>query len=147
MRYWRVSQLPNFAFASPVLLMAGVGAWKYLSGTPKGLLRHLAYGWLWPARSHVVDGDNSASPTTFGSSPMLLPHMILSAVYFYLLLFQSHTQIALRFASPAWVGLWISVGDAVTVGDARMLSATTVLWLVSWNLISVVLYSAFLPPA
>lgn len=103
--------------------------------------------------------------------------MHLSTLLLLLLLFTSHVQIALRFASPGWVALWVAAaevlipvvpagtgededkgprqgsGDETGVeakGAGARLSAKgkcLLLWLGTWQVVSIVLYAAFLPPA
>lgn len=137
LRYWQVSQTPNFALALPILLVAAFGAWELVTSSSfSAFVRHILLGWL-PRDSSLL--------TT--SSARLVPHTLLSVAYVLLLLFASHTQIALRFASPAWVGLWAAAASIVTNEQHRLGGKVFLLWLATWNLVSLVLYAAFLPPA
>ncbi|CAO1630480.1 unnamed protein product [Parajaminaea phylloscopi] len=144
LRYWTLAQVPNFALALPVLLAASFGVWRYVMPAACAVARHILLGWkqVTPSVRHGNDDG-----TTFASAPSLLPHILLSAAYILLLLFQSHVQIALRFASPAWVGLWISVADSMPSRENSTVLKTVLPWLLAWNLISITLYAAFLPPA
>lgn len=87
----------------------------------------------------------------YHATPRLLPHMHLSTVTTALLLLASHVQIALRFASPAWVGVWLGLAHLIidpVSGKVNSASGRRWLaWLIGWNILSVILYSAFLPPA
>lgn len=82
-------------------------------------------------------------------TPRLLPHIHLSTATTLLLVFASHVQIALRFATPAWVGVWLGMAHLVVGEDGKISKQGRLwlTWLIGWNVVSVVLYSAFLPPA
>ncbi len=77
----------------------------------------------------------------------MLPHVLFLCINGVLLLFFSHVQIALRFASPGGIpALWWIAAEVV--GDRRgRAGGYLVTWLVLWNAASLVLYSGFYPPA
>lgn len=155
LRYWTLAQLPNFALAAPVLVTATLGAVRYFrGGNASDIIRHLLLGWYEPqdladVSAKQIDGFSMAH------SPRLLPHLLLSVVNICLLLFQSHVQIALRFASPAWIGLWVSAAELVASRRRRQHHHRSsslggrlfVGWLCIWTPLSLVLFATFLPPA
>ncbi|KAE8225407.1 hypothetical protein CF319_g1854 [Tilletia indica] len=168
LRYWEPSQLPNFLLAAPVLVFAVYGSIKY----SKGSLRPILFTLLLQADqsksdTRVEKSTRVEAPATsmhmlhFSSSPTLLPHVIHNIITVGLLLFVSHVQIALRFATPGgmpifWWGLagWVLKGNrsdsdpsssSGRVSNSRL--RTVLGFLVMWNVLSLALYSGFYPPA
>ena len=136
LRYWELAQIPNFLLAAPILLSASYTSLHYYRSFPIPIFEHTFFGWL------------PSSPTTSPQLIGLIPHVHLSTLTTLLLLFNSHVQISLRFASPAWVGVWIGVGLLFPQKKgATWIQRICIGWLVGWNLVSIILYAAFLPPA
>lgn len=147
-KYWEMAQLPNFLLAAPVLTAAFYLSFRYYtSSTPERILKQTFLGW-WS--NDVSDTPISSDPFSYDSTPQLLPHIHLSTATACLLLFASHVQIALRFATPAWICVWLAFAHLVMADDGEKVSKNGRLWLtwlVGWNALSIVLFSAFLPPA
>jgi phosphatidylinositol glycan class V len=91
--------------------------------------------------------------------PSLIPHAIHALILTGTLLFASHTQIVLRLAPSMpliyWAAAAAIVRDAEPTAQEGASPATTkvrwsyvwVWWSVVWGALSVVLWTAFLPPA
>lgn len=153
--YWTLEQLPNFLLAAPVLLVSIIPSVSYL-------------------RSLIASRSSSAIPSKHHALlPFHLHHLLLTA----LLVFGSHTQIALRTAITDPVVWWnvasvafrweplsaqsppgASVPEQTKKSEAQSETSlaggqmTTVGriwvgWVVVWGAISLVLWSAHLPPA
>jgi len=126
LKYWTPSQAPNIIIALPVLTLI-----LSFCGT------HLRHATL----PLILDRHADSSPFLHTS---MTPHVIHSAVFALVLLFASHTQIALRTLSGVpvtyWAGAWLllerPVAGRIWVG-----------WSVVWGVLSVVLWTGFLPPA
>ncbi|CAD6916282.1 unnamed protein product [Tilletia laevis] len=174
LRYWELAQLPNFLLAAPVLVFAVYGSIQYGKHSQVPILRTLLHLPILPSKSDVGSKregkersakTSSASldddPLRFSSSPTLLPHMIHNIVIVGLLLFVSHVQIALRFATPGgmpafWWGLagWVLKGrrgeegsGRSTLGLSNIRSRGVFSGLIMWNVLLLALYSGFYPPA
>lgn len=129
LRYWTLSQLPNFLIASPSLLLIFAFAFHHLTNAP--LL--------------APDRKSARLPfeTAFQNSS-ITPHAIHAIIFASILLFTSHTQIVLRLAASMplvyWAATWLLVYHP-TFGQLW------ILWSVLWGAISIILWAAFLPPA
>ncbi|CAO1636071.1 unnamed protein product [Sympodiomycopsis kandeliae] len=150
-KYWELAQMPNFALAAPVLFAASWVSYQYYSSAPHEIIQNTCLGWLFGRhRRRGVTAKVETSSLSHKSSPRLLPHIHLSTITVLLLFFASHVQIALRFASPAWVGVWLGIAHLVVdhkSGKVTSSGRTWLTWLILWNIASVVLFAAFLPPA
>ena len=153
--YWTLEQLPNFLLAAPVLLVSIIPSVSYL-------------------RSLIASRSSSAIPSKHHALlPFHLHHLLLTA----LLVFGSHTQIALRTAITDPVAWWnvasvafrwelpsvrsqpgASVPEqtekkgaqsetSLAGGQMTTVGRIWVGWVVVWGAVSLVLWSAHLPPA
>lgn len=123
LRYWTPSQIPNFVIASPVLISSIYTIYSEISGAdPK-------------------------SGTTNDAIGYLLIHIAST----WILLFSSHSQIALRTmgGNPFfWWGLaqqvWRFDKDVVKITRPGKIWLG---WAVVWWVVSLVLWAGFYPPA
>ncbi|KZV62811.1 glycosyltransferase family 76 protein [Peniophora sp. CONT] len=134
LRYWTVAQAPNIGLALPIL-----------TTIISFCVNHLRSGVL-------VQALNLRRPLTEGETPprspflraSLTPHAIHAVIFSMVLLFVSNTQIALRAASAMpttyWAGAWLLL-EKPRAGRAW------VRWSMIWGVLSVVMWTAFLPPA
>jgi phosphatidylinositol glycan class V len=137
-RYWTILQLPNWLLALPALSLASFFVClNYKKDLPSILTKTLT---PWK----VIDKTCNLR---------ILPHIHFTLVTLLILLVNSHVQIVLRFASPGSLpAVWWSASYLVLqFYDAKRPSpwaASLILpYLVLWNMMSVVLYSGFYPPA
>ena len=126
-RYWTLAQVPNFVLAAPVLVL---GAWAWV---------RLAHSWRrvwtdawWPGQSEGQACE--------------LAHVYYTAAVLALLLFVSHVQIALRFATPGGLPLlwW---GAALLCDEHPRVGRVFLGYLLWYSLAATVLYAGFYPPA
>lgn len=139
LRYWTIQQLPNFLLATPVLVLL-------LSFCVHHTLHSII-----PRLSLVLSGRSFDAPRSSPSghpSPFLghslAPHVLHALVLTLLLLFNSHTQIALRQAASMPLTYWAA---AYLVLERPCWGWWWVAWSVVWGAASVVLWAVFLPPA
>ncbi|KAK0520514.1 ER membrane glycoprotein subunit of the GPI transamidase complex-like protein [Tilletia horrida] len=155
LRYWEAAQLPNFVLAAPILALASYGTWHYTRSSSSQILSALFF--LSNHKSTKKEAEKKVSESAtrpsfhFTAAPTVLPHIVHNALTLALLLFVSHVQIALRFASPGampvvWWGAaaWVLQGRSQS-GGARL--QVVVAALLMWNVLSLCLYSGFYPPA
>lgn len=133
LRYWTLSQAPNIALAIPVLTVI-------LSLC----VFHLWNGGLPHLKLRRSPTNHGAQRQSLFLRASLTPHALHAVVFSMVLLFASNTQIALRATSAMpvtyWAGAWLLL-DHPRVGRAW------VCWSMIWGVFSVVLWTAFLPPA
>lgn len=138
LRYWTLQQLPNFIIAMPPLTLL------------------LTYSTYYLRRAFLLRIRTSLSPTSKDAriaeslqsspflSPTIAPHAIHALAITLMLLFSAHTQIVLRLAASMpftyWAAAWLLV-------DYRRWGNYWVSWSVLWGAMSIVLWTAFLPPA
>lgn len=127
LRYWEAAQLPNFVLAAPVLAAGAYACWAVAPPWRASLVALAA-----PLRRAARPGD------------VRVPLVLHTAATLAVLLFASHVQIALRFATPGGLPL-------VYMGAARLLSTRyapyVVAYAVLYNVVGGVLYAGFYPPA
>ena len=127
LKYWAVSNIPNFVFALPNLVTMGYASWYYYFNRFNRLDRFTAR-----------------------------PLAILTAVFLVVILMFAHVQIINRVSSFSPIHLWfvaerlsLQVGSnrrqSLTFGDK--LAKCYVWWLVLWVPLQTVLFASFLPPA
>ena len=123
LRYWTLSQAPNFLIACPPIIAILTFAFEHLSS--------------------LSETKRKTQPR-IGYSLSLTPHAIHAVVFTFILLFASHTQIILRLAASMpftyWAAAWIYL-NYPTCGKVW------ITWSVLWGVISVILWGTFLPPA
>jgi phosphatidylinositol glycan class V len=138
LRYWKVAQLPNFAIASPILVLSVYGLVKY--------------------GSHLYETPNQATldrqrrlgynDMAFWRNKEILPFFLIHLITTWLVLFASHTQIALRISIANPVIYWTAaslVGSSEA--DQAKWGRRWLRWTAIWGCISIVLWSGFYPPA
>ena len=129
LRYWTLSQLPNFLIACPPFFPIFAFALDHFRSFPSELLRR-------------TKGPINQSEVRRKLS--LTPHAIHAVIFSFVLLFASHTQIILRLAASMpftyWAAAWLYMKHP-SYGTAW------VTWSVVWGLISLILWATFLPPA
>ncbi|CAL1707970.1 unnamed protein product [Somion occarium] len=136
LRYWTLSQLPNFLLSMPVIVL--------LLWASSHHIRHILIPHL-----HTI-----FYPSTLGSRPMiqsspflttrLIPHAVHAFIFTNILLFASHTQIILRLAASMPFTYWAA---AYLVMEYPKAGRAWVTWSVVWGAVSLVLWTTFLPPA
>ncbi|KAI0320757.1 GPI mannosyltransferase 2 [Amylostereum chailletii] len=130
LHYWTLAQLPNILLALPVLSALVTFSVYHLHACLHTII----------LRSPLL---SPPSDLVF-SDPSLTPFTVHTVIMCAILLFSSHTQIALRLApslpTTYWAAAWLLVSYP-RVGRAW------VLWSVVWGAVSVVLWGVFLPPA
>ncbi|KAL9939792.1 hypothetical protein V8E36_001609 [Tilletia maclaganii] len=118
------------------------------------------------AKATAMQAEASSARTNdlhYTTSPTLLPHFLHNLATTCLLVFVSHVQISLRFATPGgmpfvwWAAAAWVLGDHSDADGAAALSRRAasrrrrlgilVSALVMWNALSLALYSGFYPPA
>lgn len=127
LRYWTPQQIPNFLLAAPVLVLLSY----YSTQSVRSFTNRLFYR------------TQPRKPSPF--EPLsLAPHGIHAFVFTSILLFASHTQIILRFAASIPFTYWSAARLLV---EHPRLGKWWVGWSVVWGAVSLILWSAFLPPA
>ncbi|KAF7428396.1 ER membrane glycoprotein subunit of the GPI transamidase complex-like protein [Pleurotus ostreatus] len=131
-KYWTLQQLPNFILPAPVLLILFSFSFWYLRN-------------LCPDRRAVERRPSSPSSSNF-LTLKLVPHVIHTCFMGVTLLVASHTQIALRLAASMptiyWAAAWLHCHK-----PTHSLARLWVWWSFLWGSISIILWTAFLPPA
>ena len=80
--------------------------------------------------------------------PAVMPLVIQHGVMTFLLIFQSHTQIALRVVSTDPVFWWLLADIAFMKGGGLTRSGKMwIWWTVIWGAVSIVLWAGHYPPA
>jgi phosphatidylinositol glycan class V len=81
-------------------------------------------------------------------SPIIMPLVIQHGIMTFLLIFQSHTQIALRVVSTDPVFWWLLTEIAFKDGGGlTRIGRGWIWWTVIWGAISIVLWAGHYPPA
>ena len=128
LRYWTINQLPNFILAAPTLLLIFAYCFHHL----RKMLLELGFS------------NKPSLPSQSFRSPSIDPHAIHATILCFILLVASHTQIVLRQAGSIPLTYWAA---AWLVSEHHTLGRLWVTWSVLWCLMSIVLWSTFLPPA
>lgn len=130
LRYWTLSQLPNFLMCAPVLALL---LW---------FSTHYIFHVLLP---YVFRSYKPSNPL---DSPLLTvklaPHAIHAFLFTLILLFASHTQIILRLAASMPFTYWAA---GYLFLEHPTWGKRWVTWSVVWGAVSIVLWATFLPPA
>ncbi|EIW82684.1 glycosyltransferase family 76 protein [Coniophora puteana RWD-64-598 SS2] len=153
LRYWTLSNAPNFLLALPALVPVLAFCMSYLRGVARILLQPV------PAQSKRNDTpspsplaslrafftDPHPRPTDPFIRPSLLPHVLHALALSLTLLFAAHTQIALRVLPTVPLAHW-ALAWALTRLPRRC-GRVLLAWYVCWALCACVLWAVFLPPA
>lgn len=158
LRYWQTAQLPNFALAAPIIILLLYSSLAYWSNSSwKRRLASIAP--LQQQREGSVERNNSkgSSPSadamrlsclSLDLAPDAVPYVLHGLVVGGILLFMSHVQIALRFASPGGLPMvWWGSAHAVLHSKRPWLRQLVISYLALQFCASVVLYAGFYPPA
>ncbi|OXG37989.1 GPI mannosyltransferase 2 [Cryptococcus neoformans Gb118] len=137
--YWTVAQLPNIALVIPIIFSSLIGFIKYFS--------HLV------SSSQVLNHGTEENPPP----PILFELYSVHLLTMALLLFTSHTQIALRVCLGDPVVWWNAVKlgfDNVQMGETPMgqvkmnkFGRYWIGWTVVWGAVAIVLWAGHYPPA
>ncbi|KAG2153673.1 glycosyltransferase family 76 protein [Suillus bovinus] len=139
LRYWTISNIPNFMFALPILLHVFAFCWFYLSNLLV-IIPHIAPR----IRSK---NDDVPPPSRLDSpflSPSLLPHVLHALALTAILTFSAHVQISLRLLPSLPLTYWAA---ARLMLDLPKWGKAWVTWSILWGALSCVLWAVFLPPA
>lgn len=123
-RYWTIEQLPNFALATPVIALSAYGCFDYL-------------------KEQDISLRSLRKPE--------LPIFLYQSAMLLLLLFASHTQIALRLSMTDPL-LWSTVARLLLPSSPKSTSSEAmgrkwIWWCLLWASVSVVLWAGHYPPA
>ncbi|KAJ2511305.1 ER membrane glycoprotein subunit of the GPI transamidase complex-like protein [Coemansia sp. RSA 1939] len=153
MRYYTPNQIPNFALAVPMVVLALCGIWAYVVSDP---VRAATLGMC----SHKAEGANGALLGSAYLGDSLLPHMYLWALLLFVAVTTMHVQVITRFFSSVPAVFWYaahavcgsasaSAGAGASGGDpGRSWRRRAVVWyFVGYGMAGVVLFSNFFPPA
>ncbi|RKP11611.1 GPI mannosyltransferase 2, partial [Piptocephalis cylindrospora] len=151
-RYYTLRQLPNFLLASPFILLTGAGVWVYAKAQPSRRLITLG---LFPDATHNkgrtdASGTGDEPHVAYASSKTLLPYVILWFVQVTYALITMHVQVILRFltSQPALYLFASSCVLAHLQGPHRHLGGWAILhYFPLYNVVGIVLFAHFLPPA
>jgi phosphatidylinositol glycan class V len=128
LRYWTLSQLPNFLLSTPTLLLIFSFSVHHLRDTWLGSSKRKGESQLDLAFQNVT----------------ITPHAIHAIIFSFILIFASHTQIVLRLAASMpfvyWAAAWL-------VCEHPSLGRFWVTWSVLWGITSTICWATFLPPA
>ncbi|KZT24378.1 glycosyltransferase family 76 protein [Neolentinus lepideus HHB14362 ss-1] len=146
LRYWQLSQIPNFLMAAPVYVLLSSFYWFHLSRWISDMLASLQ-------RTESVTRVPKVSSDPF-LSPKLTPFVIHALILTSTLLVSSHAQIILRLAASMpvvyWAAAWLLIRDNATRPPGQCgwhWGRVWVWWSVVWGSASVVLWTTGLPPA
>jgi hypothetical protein len=169
MRYWTVSQLPNFILVAPILVASIYGIYHYFYYYWQSAFRRFTHSTTTttsrqsrPARSRSKSSTDLDSDLelrrTLWENPEAAPFFLIHTITTLILVFASHTQIALRVSMGNPVLFWI-VGAFVSSSSSRVnhrrggggrtakWARRGVVWSCTWGAVSLVLWAGFYPPA
>jgi phosphatidylinositol glycan class V len=178
MRYWTPSQLPNFVLVAPILVASIYGIYRYwqlvfrrsADSTTTTTTTNSSQSRPASSRSRSrsstdldLDLDLELRQTIW-ENPDAAPFFLVHTITTLILLFASHTQIALRVSMGNPVLFWI-VGAFVSNSSSSSSSSSRVkyrrggegcaakwarrgiVWSCTWGAVSLVLWAGFYPPA
>ncbi|KAF8447431.1 GPI mannosyltransferase 2 [Boletus edulis BED1] len=137
LRYWTVSNAPNFLLALPILGNVYAFCGFYLSRVAQ------VYPGLFVPSSPGTPPTTPHPPSLF-LAPSLLPHVLHAVALVLLLTFNAHVQIALRVLPSLPLVYW---GAAWLLVERPWWGRAWVAWSVVWGAVNCVLWAVFLPPA
>ena len=138
-KYWRVDQLPNFLLAlPPLMLLVSSAATTIQAALPYVVHRATSTSSFGKRTANVAHETSSRDIEMF-------PHAIHASVMAFILIFASHTQIALRVIPTLPYMHW-SVA-ALFNHKPGPVKKWWMYWCVIWWAVNCVLWGAFLPPA
>jgi len=155
LRYWTLSNAPNFLLALPALAPVLAFCMYYLCGVTRILLQPVSAhserndmpspSSSASLRAFFVTTDPTSTPMDPFLRPSLLPHVLHALTLSLTLLLAAHTQIALRVLPTVPLAHW-ALAWALTQLPRRCVRVLFG-WCVCWALCACVLWAVFLPPA
>lgn len=147
LRYWEVSQLPNFALAAPVLAT--------IAYTVHTFYRHsswaqILYSMIPPPPSILnPTASTRASGLSLSTCPTATPYVMHALALGLILTLASHVQIALRLATPGGMpAVWWGAAHLVLYSRRSRWNRKVVVGYLSVQVcVGIVLYAGFYPPA
>ncbi|KAG6862297.1 hypothetical protein C0995_015994 [Termitomyces sp. Mi166 len=133
LRYWTPSQIPNFIIAAPPLVLLTVFS-----------VRHVNTSFFPAPRARLNPIKETRKEENPFATPSLIPYLVHSLAMCTTFIFFSHIQIVLRLAAALptlyWAAAWLFISKSPW-------AKVWIWWSVLWGLISLGLWTAFLPPA
>lgn len=137
LRYWTISNIPNFLISLPILLNVWIFCIFYLSHLP----RILRDGF---ARQESKSSAHLPLRDSLFLNPSILPHVLHGISLTLILTFSAHVQIALRILPSLPMTYWAAARLLI---ERPRWGKAWVAWSVVWCGLSCVLWAVFLPPA
>ncbi|KAG8217914.1 glycosyltransferase family 76 protein [Butyriboletus roseoflavus] len=142
MRYWTVSNVPNFLLALPALMNVYAFCAFYLVRMAR--VYPLSFIQAGADERRKGTSPTDPHPPSLFFVPSLLPHVLHALALTLLLTFNAHVQIALRVLPSLPVVYWAA---ARLVVERPEWGRAWVAWSVVWGAVNCVLWAVFLPPA
>lgn len=136
-RYWTIAQLPNFILAAPPLALLLWASSTHMKQHGFDKLSNIVHA----IRSRRDKDDPNESLLV---ADQITPHAIHAFVLCLILIFASHTQIALRLSSSLPFTYWAAARLWIEKPQFAKLWTG---WSIIWSTISLVTWGLFLPPA
>ncbi|CAG8540700.1 3210_t:CDS:2 [Ambispora leptoticha] len=148
--YYQVKQIPNFLFATPMILLSFFGIFVYAEYDWK---RFISLGWRRNEASNKTDihnkGTKEQETSTYFSS-MLLPFIYLWMVLLVYALTSMHIQVITRFFSSQPTVYWFAsymLIESKRNDVSRKWAKLILNYFVIYGLCGVILFANFFPPA
>lgn len=143
-RYWTLAQIPNWLLAAPILVITIHWLFLFYRRNLQQILR----------KTFMPHSISNYRYTTYNTlTESLLPHVHYTTAVLLLLVVSSHVQILLRFASPGSLPVvWWAIAWNACDNNAQLQSRSRHVYIIIsclllWNIVSIVLYAGFYPPA
>jgi phosphatidylinositol glycan class V len=167
LRYWTPSQLPNFVLVAPILVASIYGIYQYWQLVFRRFTHSTTVSSSRQSRPARLRSKSRSSTDldldlelrrTLWENPEAAPFFLIHTITTLILVFASHTQIALRVSMGNPVLFWI-VGALVSNSNSSRKyrrgggSRTAkwarrgIVWSCTWGAVSLVLWAGFYPPA
>lgn len=145
LRYWELSQLPNFLLAAPVLTLVAYTTLTFYRDSSWS--QTLAS--LFPSSpTSTPKATSEEYGLTLRSAPKAVPYVVHALVLGLILLFASHVQIALRLATPGGMpAVWWGAAHLTLYSRGLWVRRLIVGYLAMQYCVAIVLYAGFYPPA
>lgn len=145
LRYWTVSNIPNFILALPILLNVYAFCAFYLSHLRRTYPLLLVRRLIWRLETVRSTSKRAESdPPSLFLAPSLLPHVLHALAITLLLTLNAHVQIALRVLPSLPLVYWAAARLLI---ERPWWGRAWITWSVVWGAVSCVLWAVFLPPA
>ncbi|KAJ9058762.1 ER membrane glycoprotein subunit of the GPI transamidase complex-like protein [Entomophthora muscae] len=136
--YFRLPQLPNFLLASPFIILSYWGIAEYACANP---VRFFTLGLRDQTRS-----PSKAASKDFAENPAILSTIYLWLVMVTYCLTSMHVQVMLRFLTSCPALYWFVAQLLISYPNSLLRKLILSYW-VMYGIISIILFSNFLPPA